>query len=77
MSKEIGIIKDTGNYNDSDLQIISYCGPDGKEMIQLTQGFGGSSKEEPGFIQVTYENLKDIVDKVRKHNWEKEFDKNM
>ena len=62
MSTKLETIKDSGR-GKVDLDITRFWG--GKEsMLQLTQGFGGSIIEkvdEPGFIQLTQQDGKQLI----------------
>ena len=68
MSRELTVIKKTGK-KDTDLQVTQFYGGDKKGiMIQLTQGFGllFGDNDEPGFIQLTRQDVKKLIKTLRK-----------
>lgn len=62
MSTEFKILDNTGRTADRTLSLQSFCGPNQKPMLQLTQGFVNYTPgdiDEPGFVQLS------IVDAYR------------
>uniref|UniRef100_A0A6M3IQM4 Uncharacterized protein n=1 Tax=viral metagenome TaxID=1070528 RepID=A0A6M3IQM4_9ZZZZ len=64
MSKELFIIRDTGRYRDLNMTVSSfYGGKKSGKMVQITQGLG-LLPDEPGFIQLTMEDLECLLNKL-------------
>jgi hypothetical protein len=60
MSTEIFVIDKTGT-SDVALQVTQFVGPESKGiMLQLAQGLG-SAPDEPGFIQLTHRDVKELI----------------
>jgi len=60
MSTEIFVLDKTGA-GESALQVTQFAGPEGKGiMVQLTQG-PGSAGDQPGFIQLTHRDVKQLI----------------
>jgi len=69
MSKELPSIKETGRNHDRDLSMTHFFGGiTSGPMIQLTQGEGNSldKPDEPGFIQLTKDDAKRVINQLTK-----------
>ena len=66
MSTKIKTIKNTGRFNDRDMDITRFAGRNG-QMIQITQGFASSLNDldEPGFIQITKQDAKELIQALK------------
>lgn len=70
MSTKIKTIKNTGRFNDRDMDISRFFGGHNNQMIQITQGSASflNDPDEPGFIQLTERDAKELI-KTLKEVW--------
>lgn len=57
MSSTFKMLENTGKTSDRNLSFSTSCGPNGKQILQLTQGFGSLvGPDEPGCVQLSVQD---------------------
>lgn len=62
MSSEFKVLENTGKTSELSLSFSTSCGPNGKQILQLTQGFGSLiGPDEPGYVQLSVQDTYRVV----------------